>query len=87
MASVRTSIIGRPRRLSPHRRAHPATSRYTLICEEPDKAPLRGYSLDGARLLHELASTLSRRSSPRPVPSHVERPRMAALIAQHIARP
>ncbi|AOP54436.1 hypothetical protein BLSMQ_2730 [Brevibacterium aurantiacum] len=35
MASVRTSIIGRPRRLSPHRRAHPATDRYTLICEEP----------------------------------------------------
>src|SRR5699024_3654594 len=36
MASVRTSIIGRPRRLSPHRRAHPATDHYTLICEEPD---------------------------------------------------
>ncbi|WP_236544206.1 hypothetical protein [Spiractinospora alimapuensis] len=35
MASVRTSIIGRPRRLSLHRRAHPATSRYTLNCDEP----------------------------------------------------
>src|SRR5690606_301816 len=38
MASVRTSIIGRPRRLSLHRRAHPATSRYTLNCDEPDSA-------------------------------------------------
>ena len=32
MASVGTSIIGRPRRLSRHRRA---ASSYTLICEEP----------------------------------------------------
>ena len=35
MASVRTSIIGRPRRLSRHRRAHPTLRSYTLICEEP----------------------------------------------------
>ena len=35
MASVRTSIIGRPRRLSPHQRAHPAPDRYALNCEEP----------------------------------------------------
>lgn len=35
MASVRTSIIGRPRRLSRHRRAHPTPSSYPLICEEP----------------------------------------------------
>jgi len=35
MASVRTSIIGRPRRLSRHRRAHPVTRTYTLRCEEP----------------------------------------------------
>src|SRR5699024_7848725 len=35
MASVGTSIIGRPRRLSRHRRAHPATRTYTLRCEEP----------------------------------------------------
>ncbi|WP_152351528.1 hypothetical protein [Brachybacterium subflavum] len=40
-----------------------------------------------ARLLHELAGTLSRRSSSMPVPSHVGRARMAARIAQHIARP
>jgi hypothetical protein len=32
MGSVRTSILGRPRPLSAHRRAEPA---YTLICEEP----------------------------------------------------
>ena len=38
MASVGTSIFGRPRRLSPDRRAHTAIDRYTLICEEPDKA-------------------------------------------------
>ncbi|RRR17214.1 hypothetical protein DS079_15220, partial [Brachybacterium paraconglomeratum] len=37
MASVRTSIIGRPRRLSRHRRAHPVTRTYTLRCEEPLK--------------------------------------------------
>ena len=48
MASVRTSIIGRPRRLSPHRRAHPATDRYTLICEEPDKFAHRKPELLGA---------------------------------------
>jgi len=35
MASVRTSIIGRPRRLSPHRRAPPTPRNYPLICEEP----------------------------------------------------
>src|SRR5699024_4603742 len=35
MASVGTSISGRPRRLSRHRRAHPATRTYTLRCEEP----------------------------------------------------
>lgn len=32
MASVRTSIIGRPRRLPGHR---PYLSRYTVICDEP----------------------------------------------------
>jgi hypothetical protein len=32
MASVRTSIIGRPRRLPSHR---PHLGRYTVICEEP----------------------------------------------------
>ncbi|MFE5777506.1 hypothetical protein [Brachybacterium sp. NPDC056505] len=52
-----------------------------------DEAPLHGYRLDGARLLHELAGKLTKRTSMMPVPSHVERPRMAALIAQHIARP
>ncbi|MGO1408678.1 MAG: hypothetical protein ACTHV2_09870, partial [Brachybacterium sp.] len=35
MVSVRTSIIGRPRRLSRHRRAHPAFRIYPLSCEEP----------------------------------------------------
>ena len=35
MASVRTSIIGRPRRLSRHRRALPELRKHTLICEEP----------------------------------------------------
>ncbi|WP_207085708.1 hypothetical protein [Nocardioides sp. S5] len=34
MASVRTSIIGRPRRLPGHR---PYLSRYTVICDEPPK--------------------------------------------------
>ncbi len=35
MASVRTSIIGRPRRLSRHRRAHHPPCSYPLNCEEP----------------------------------------------------
>jgi len=34
IASIETSIIGSPRRLSRHRRA---ASSYTLICEEPFK--------------------------------------------------
>lgn len=38
VASVSTSTIGRPRRLSRHRRAHPTTGRYTLVCEEPDRS-------------------------------------------------
>jgi hypothetical protein len=46
MASVGTSIIGRPRRLSRHRRA---ASSYTLICEEPD------YVASSYWLLSELA--------------------------------
>ncbi|MGF7021605.1 hypothetical protein JOE54_002399 [Brachybacterium tyrofermentans] len=35
MASVRTSIIGRPRRLSRDRRARPTLRSYPLIYEEP----------------------------------------------------
>jgi hypothetical protein len=39
MGSVRAFILGRPRRLSSHRRAGPGAGRhYTLICEEPDMA-------------------------------------------------
>src|SRR5699024_3693717 len=47
MASVRTSIIGRPRRLSPHRRAHPATDHYTLICEEPSNQSMNSRRTPG----------------------------------------
>jgi hypothetical protein len=39
IASVRTSIIGRPRRLPDHR---PHLSRYTAICEEPVLTNLEG---------------------------------------------
>lgn len=35
MVSVRTSIFGRPRRLSRHRRARPTPRSYPLSCEEP----------------------------------------------------
>jgi len=35
MASVRTSIIGRPRHLSRHRRAQTTTRSYPLNCKEP----------------------------------------------------
>ncbi|RRR16989.1 hypothetical protein DS079_16735, partial [Brachybacterium paraconglomeratum] len=55
MASVRTSIIGRPRRLSRHRRAHPVTRTYTLRCEEPPidrgrRRPRTGPGPHGRRL-------------------------------------
>lgn len=36
MVSVRTSIFGRPRRLSRHRRARPTPRSYPLSCEEPE---------------------------------------------------
>jgi len=43
MGSVRTSILGRPRRLPRHRRAgHLRDDGYILICEEPRKLPCRG---------------------------------------------
>ena len=42
MGSVRTSILRRPRRLPPQRRAdHPEVRHYTLDWEEPEKAPVR----------------------------------------------
>ena len=41
MASVGTSIIGRPRRLSRHRRASPTHRSYPLTCEEPDSVTAR----------------------------------------------
>ncbi len=40
MASVGTSIIGRPRPLSRHRRAHPAHACYTVNYEEPVSDPV-----------------------------------------------
>lgn len=39
MVSVRTSIFGRPRRLSRDRHAN---ANYTVICVEPDKPPQKG---------------------------------------------
>ena len=43
MGSVRTSILGRPRRLPRHRRAgHLRDDGYILICEEPRKLPCGG---------------------------------------------
>ena len=50
MGSVRTSILGRPRLLSRHRRA---VSFYTLICEEPHMRPPGGPRLDVANLGHD----------------------------------
>lgn len=63
------------------RQAYPETS-WKL-----DQAPLSGRRRDAAVLLHELAGTLPRRTSTMPVPGHVARHRMAALITQHVARP
>jgi len=63
MASVRTSIIGRPRRLSPHRRAHPATDRYTLICEEPVKAADLTENCDPDRAFRRTSSARYRLSA------------------------
>ena len=46
MGSVRTPIIGRPRRLPGHRRVD---RHYTLICEEPDTLATDSSSKDSER--------------------------------------
>jgi hypothetical protein len=52
MVSVRTSILGRPRRLSAHRRAGPVDADHTLNCEEPAILQVDRPRLDtGARAL------------------------------------
>ena len=59
MSGVRTFILGRPRRLSPDRRAD---DRYTLICEEPSNVP--AFSRPPAVSRYELC-----RSNPLRIPS------------------
>ncbi len=51
------------------------------------EAPLSGRRKDSAVILHDLAERIGRSSSVMPVPTHLSRPRMAALIRKHIARP
>lgn len=55
MGSVRTSILGRPRLLSRHRRA---VSFYTLICEEPIKDSLEREYLEIRERLQRLGYTM-----------------------------
>lgn len=50
-------------------------------------AGLIGYRKDTARILHELAGNLLKRTSSLPVPHDLDRLRMAALIARHVTRP
>lgn len=73
MGSVRTSIIGRPRRLSRDRRASP---RYTLNCDEPLNPPVPASSqrpktaVSSTELLpaDDSAASLGRLPIPRPLP-------------------
>lgn len=50
-----------------------------------DDAELQGFRKDSARILHELADTVTRRVGYR-VPIHVDRIRLAALIKRHVTR-
>src|SRR5699024_12607734 len=49
--------------------------------DEPD---LRGFRKDGARALHELASTVTRKSAMYRVPAHLDRKHLAALINRYV---
>lgn len=51
-----------------------------------DGTGLQGFRRDSARILHELASTITRRSAAYRVPAMVDRKRVAALIQQYVAR-
>lgn len=62
------------------RDAHPDL-RWTL--GDPE---LRSFRRDSARILHELASTVTRRSAAYKVPAQLDRRRIAALIQRHVAR-
>ncbi len=55
MASVGTSIIGRPRRLSRHQRASPTHRSYPLTCEEP------GMIVSTVHTVHNSGDTFSTR--------------------------
>ncbi len=48
---------------------------------------LIGFRKDTARILHEAAGKLTKRTSNLPVPYDLDRVRMAALIARHVSRP
>lgn len=47
---------------------------------------LRGRRRDAARALYELEALLGRRQTPPSFPAHLDRPRLRALIKQHIAQ-
>ena len=89
MASVRTSIIGRPRRLSPHRRAHPATSRYTLICEEPLMVScallVQLFECESSLVTFELKNNLSPRETAISYVNAVVLPRYRILVPKEVA--
>ncbi|WP_120002868.1 hypothetical protein [Nesterenkonia muleiensis] len=48
---------------------------------------LIGFRKDSAGILHQIAQSLTRKSTGIPVPAHINRLRMAALISKHITRP
>lgn len=51
-----------------------------------DGPGLQGFRRDSARILHDLASTITRRHACYKVPATVDRKRVAALIQQYVAR-
>lgn len=54
-----------------------------VMLDEPD---LRSFRKDSARILHELASTVTRSSAVYPVPAHLDRTHLAALIKRYVTR-
>lgn len=51
-----------------------------------DEPELRSFRKDSARVLHELARTVTRTSAAYPVPAHLDRKHLSALIQRYVTR-
>lgn len=51
-----------------------------------DQPNLIGFRKDSARILHELADTITRHRAGYTVPAHVDRKHLAALIKRYVTR-